>query len=228
MFRYPVNYIAITQYFTDSHKGLDLGWNSKYGGNNQAVYASNDGEVYDVNDNDKSDKSWGNYVKIKHADEIYTLYAHLKNGIKVSVGQKVKQGELIGYMSNTGNANGNHCHYEMYIGGEGTSNRVDPLTRTYVYPGQIVSANKDAIKGLKYYSIEENTDDNQTIKELNKQIQDLKDKNTLLEKNNIALQEKNKELEESINSFKLIYKCNKTSSYKINIILKENEELYLK
>lgn len=235
MFRYPVNYIAITDYFSTSHRGLDLGWNSKYGGSNQPVYASKAGVVYAIKDNDKNGKSWGNFVKINHGNKVYTLYGHLKNGIKVKVGQKVKQGTLIGYMGNTGDAKGNHCHFEMYVGGEETKYRVDPLTRTYVYPGQIVSSNKDAIRGLKYYSTEVNNDDSQTIKELNNQIQELKDKNSLLEKNNIALQEKNKELEElnqsiinSTNSFKLIYKCTKTGDYRINISLIENEELYLK
>ena len=149
--RYPVNYIAITTYFKKGvHNGIDLGWNSKHGGKNQPIYAAGDGKVYSIKDNDKSGKSWGNYVKIKHESGIYTLYAHLKNGIKVKKGQKVKQGDLLGHMGNTGKAAGNHLHYEYYKGGASTKYRVDPEKYTYVYKDQTVSKNKEATKGLKY------------------------------------------------------------------------------
>lgn len=150
-FRYPVNYIAITTYFKKGvHNGLDLGWNSKHGGKNQPIYAVADGKVYSTKDKDKSGKSWGNYVKIKHSSKVYTLYGHLKNGLKVKKGQKVKQGDLLGYMGNTGNSGGNHLHYEVYIGGASTKYRVDPEKYTYVYNDQKVSKNKNATKGLKY------------------------------------------------------------------------------
>ena len=149
--RYPVNYIAITTYFKKGiHNGLDLGWNSKHGGKNQPIYAAGDGKVVSIKDNDKTGKSWGNYVKIKHESGIYTLYAHLKNGIKVKKGQKVKMGDLLGHMGNTGKAAGNHLHYEYYKGGASTSYRIDPEKYTYVYPDQVVSKNASATKGLKY------------------------------------------------------------------------------
>lgn len=149
--RYPVNYIAITTYFKKGvHNGLDLGWNSKHGGKNQPIYAASDGKVYSIKDKDKTGKSWGNYVKIYHGNKIYTLYAHLKDGIKVKKGQKIKQGQLLGYMGNTGKAAGNHLHYEYYKGGASTKFRVDPEKYTYVYPDQTVSKVKAATKGLKY------------------------------------------------------------------------------
>ena len=103
-----------------------------------------------IKDKDKTGKSWGNYVKIKHQSGIYTLYAHLKDGIKVKKGQKVKQGDLLGHMGNTGKAAGNHLHYEYYKGGASTKYRVDPEKYTYVYKDQTVSKNKEATKGLKY------------------------------------------------------------------------------
>lgn len=154
-FRYPVNYIAIGTYFTKGvHNGIDLCWNSKHGGKNQPIYAANEGKVYSIKDNDKTKKSWGNYVKIYHGKidgkKVYTLYAHLKNGLKVKKGQKVKQGELLAYMGNTGRSSGNHLHYEYYKGGASTKYRVDPEKYTYVYPKQVVSTNKSATKGLKY------------------------------------------------------------------------------
>ena len=42
-------------------------------------------------------------------------------------------------MGNTGNANGEHLHFEIYEGGSTGEFRVNPLSRTYVYEGQIVS-----------------------------------------------------------------------------------------
>lgn len=56
--------------------------------------------------------SYGNFIKIKHPNEYYTLYAHLEK-IYVKNGQKVKRGEKIGYMGNTGNAYGAHLHFEV-------------------------------------------------------------------------------------------------------------------
>ena len=49
MFRYPVNYIAITQYFKSGvHNGLDLGWNSNYYGKEQPIYASASGTIIEL------------------------------------------------------------------------------------------------------------------------------------------------------------------------------------
>ena len=155
-FMYPTKeYVAIGVYFIKGeHNGVDLCWNSKYGGKNQPIVAAYDGKVYSIKDNDKTGKSWGNFVKIYHGKlngkKVFTLVAHLKNGVKVKKGQKVKMGDLLGYMGNTGNSKGNHCHYEYYLGGASTKYRVDPEKRTYVYPSQKVSSNKSATKGLKY------------------------------------------------------------------------------
>lgn len=187
-YKYPVNYIAITQYFGSSHKGLDLGWNSKHGGKNQPIYASADGTVYSIKDNDTTGKSWGNYVKISHGDNNYTLYAHLKQGLKVKKGQNVKQGDLLGYMGNTGKSSGNHLHFEIYEGGSETKYRIDPLKKTYVYESQKISSNASAIKGLLYFKesniakpVEKNNNYNQ-IKVLAKELRIRKEPNTNSEK----------------------------------------------
>lgn len=156
--RFPVNFIGITQKFKPGiHKGVDLGWNNKYGGKNAPIYAAADGVVCATKDNDKTKKSWGNYVKINHGNNVYTLYAHLKDGLKVKNKQKVKQGELIAYMGNTGHVidNGYHLHYEVYKGGSATKYRVDPLLYTYVYPDQIVAeSTKKEYPNLLYYTPE--------------------------------------------------------------------------
>ena len=62
------------------------------------------------------DNSYGNYIKIQHPNNTETLYAHL-NKIVVNAGDYVMQGQLIGYMGNTGYVIGNpgcHLHFEVH------------------------------------------------------------------------------------------------------------------
>lgn len=213
MKKFPLKYIAITKLFSSSHKGIDLGWNSKQGGNSVPVYAADDGVVYATNDNDNSGKSWGNYVKIKHNDGTYTLYAHLKNGIKVKKGQTVKQGTQVGNMGNTGKSYGNHLHYEVYVGGASTSNRKNPLDYTYVYEGQIV--HPDDTKKVKYKPT-----DTPKVDEKDKKIQELQTKiNELtkeVEENNIEINKLKSELEEA-NSYKLKYVASVSGTHDIEL-----------
>ena len=66
--------------------------------------------------------SYGYYVKIKHDDTYSTLYAHC-SALHVSVGQTVKQGQVIADCGSTGDSTGNHLHFEIILNGI----RVDPL-----------------------------------------------------------------------------------------------------
>ncbi|MFB5085839.1 peptidoglycan DD-metalloendopeptidase family protein [Psychrobacillus sp. PGGUH221] len=75
--------------------------------------------------------TYGNLIMVTHSidGQIYTsLYAHLSS-IKVSVGQEVSKGQLIGGMGATGNVTGTHLHFEIHKGNwEGmTANSVNPL-----------------------------------------------------------------------------------------------------
>lgn len=139
-YRYPVNYINITQYYSSSHKAIDLGWSSKYYGSNQNIYACFDG-VVTVNSY-ASDA--GNYIAIRHDNGDVSRYLHLKNKSHVKVGQRVLKGEQIGIMGDTGNARGNHLHFDLTKNGS----RVNPINYLYVYSGQIVS---DACKNVVRY-----------------------------------------------------------------------------
>lgn len=65
---------------------------------------------------------YGNYTCIQHTSSMSTCYAH-QLSIAVSVGQSVKQGNVIGAVGNTGNSFGNHVHFEVRINGS----PVDPL-----------------------------------------------------------------------------------------------------
>ena len=168
-FRYPVNYVAITQKFKkEGHFGMDLGWNSQHGGKNQPIYAAQDGEVVAVKDHDYTTKSWGNYVKIYHGENMYTLYGHMKEGVLVKKGQKVKMGELLGYMGNTGHSFGEHVHYEIYKGGASTSYRIDPQPLTYVYEGQVVSDGSKEV--VLYYKEETPVTNNKSVEEVARDV----------------------------------------------------------
>lgn len=60
--------------------------------------------------------SFGNYVRIRHAQGYKTAYAHM-NSIKkgVRTGVRVRQGEVIGYVGTTGRSTGPHLHYEVHL-----------------------------------------------------------------------------------------------------------------
>ncbi len=234
--KYPVNYIAITQYYKKGvHNGIDLGWSSAHGGNEQPIYAPADGVVVsvksDYNQTDASGSSYGNYVKIKHNDSISTLCAHMKYGsVTLKIGDEVTQGMQIGIMGETGRADGKHLHYEVFL----NNVKVNPEEYTYVLPGQIVSTNPSAIRGLMYYNpvpepepgptIEPNptpTPDT-IIEELKKQIQELEDKISLQAKEIEALKN---ELNESEN-YIFTYPVQKTSLYEIKLY--EGETLLIR
>ncbi len=62
---------------------------------------------------------YGNVVVVRHANEMYTLYAHLSK-IDVQSGDEVKAGDLIGEVGQSGVATGSHLHFEVRKGGDGT------------------------------------------------------------------------------------------------------------
>lgn len=106
----------VTQkYKSGVHNGIDL---VGTGSTLDYIVAHSDGTVTavrkDYNKTDKTGSSYGNYVKIKHTNGYYTLYAHMKYGsVTVKVGDKVKKGQVIGYMGNTGHSFGAHLHFEV-------------------------------------------------------------------------------------------------------------------
>lgn len=95
------------------HKGIDFStWRA-----GSPVMATASGQVVTVG----FDNSFGNFIIIKHNHGIYTRYAHLST-YRVKKGQLVEQGDVIGYVGNTGISTGPHLHYEVHIG----SDVVDP------------------------------------------------------------------------------------------------------
>lgn len=75
--------------------------------------------------------TYGNVVMIVHkldGKTYETNYAHLRSGSKMIVGQRVNQGDVIGYMGNTGSSTAQHLHFEIHDGrwSTGQPNAVDP------------------------------------------------------------------------------------------------------
>ena len=99
--------ITATMYYSSGkyHGAVDFGVSV-----GTPVYASADGIV--VTSTWGGSDSYGYYVKIKHYNGYYTLYAHASS-LVVKVGQEVKQGDLIMYSGNTGNSTGPHLHFEV-------------------------------------------------------------------------------------------------------------------
>lgn len=79
-----------------------------------SIQATGDGRVVVV-ENKKS--GYGRSVTIDHGYGFKTLYAHMAQ-IKVRKGQKVKKGEVIGTIGNSGTSTGPHCHYEVHLYGK--------------------------------------------------------------------------------------------------------------
>ena len=105
------------------HGGTDIG--TPTGAN---VYATRDGEVIHV---EKKTSSYGYHIIIQHTGNLRSWYAH-NSELLVSVGDKVKQGQLIAKSGATGNVTGPHLHYELrkapYRYGDGHGKGTDCIT----------------------------------------------------------------------------------------------------
>ena len=89
------------------HAGMDFTANVGTG-----IYATGDGVV----ESSEYGPGYGNHVVIKHGYGYSSLYGHMEK-MTVRVGNKVKRGELIGYVGNTGLSSGPHVHYEVHKNG---------------------------------------------------------------------------------------------------------------
>lgn len=96
------------------HTGIDLSTGRK----GDPIMATADGQVIMV----ARDSGWGNYILIKHKHGFFTRYAHL-DSFRVTMGEQVQKGQVIGHIGNTGISTGPHLHYEVHIGAD----VVDPM-----------------------------------------------------------------------------------------------------
>ncbi|SFS64664.1 M23 family metallopeptidase [Lutibacter maritimus] len=87
------------------------------------VYASGDGVIERA---DQNAAGYGKHIRIDHGFGYISLYAHLSN-YNVKKGQKVKRGDLIGFVGNTGRSQAPHLHYEIFKNGA----RINPINFYY-------------------------------------------------------------------------------------------------
>jgi len=83
------------------------------------IYATGDGIVEKADD---SEQGYGNHVVINHGFGYETLYGHMSR-MAVTAGEKVKRGQVIGYVGCTGQCTGDHVHYEVIKNGE----KINPI-----------------------------------------------------------------------------------------------------
>lgn len=100
------------------HEGMDF--TAKTG---TPIYATGDGVVERA---DNTASGFGNHIVIRHGFGYETLYAHLSR-YKCRKGQRIKRGDIIGYVGNTGRSEGPHLHYEVHKNGK----VVNPLNFYY-------------------------------------------------------------------------------------------------
>lgn len=96
----------------------NFGWNKSYNHNGIDINLRKGDKVSSAFDGivrfAKWENGYGNVVVIRHPNGLETLYAHLSK-IKVKVGELVRSGDVIGLGGATGNATGNHLHFEVRL-----------------------------------------------------------------------------------------------------------------
>lgn len=101
--------------YTRMHKGVDFGAPT-----GTPIYAAGNGTV----DFAGRKGGYGNYLMIRHNSDYTTAYGHLSRyGKGIRKGQRVKQGDVVGYVGTTGVSTGPHLHFEILVKGD----HVNPL-----------------------------------------------------------------------------------------------------
>lgn len=114
------------------HAGMDF--TAKTG---TPVYATGDGVVRRA---DNRASGYGNHIVLRHGFGYQTLYAHLSK-YNVKVGQKVKRGDIIGFVGSTGRSEAPHLHYEVHVNGR-------PVNPINFYYGNISAEEFEVIAKL--------------------------------------------------------------------------------
>ena len=115
--------------FNKMHRGTDFA--APMG---TPIMASGDGVIIKA--------SWcgggGNCVKIKHNSSYSTVYAHMsKFSILSKIGNRVKQGQIIGYVGSTGKSTGPHLHYEVIFNGKRINSQTLKLPSGKILKGNL-------------------------------------------------------------------------------------------
>ena len=145
--RAPLDFAYISSHFNPNrmhpilhkikaHNGVDYAAKR-----NTPIMASGDGVISFLG----RQSGYGRTIEIKHGGNIKTLYAHLeKFENKLKVGNKIKQGDIIGYVGDSGQATGPHLHFEFWQGDV----RTDPVKVKLPSANPVDPSQKDEFKNL--------------------------------------------------------------------------------
>ncbi len=126
--------------FSKMHQGVDFG-----APKGTPIYAAGRGVVEEAG----SHGGYGNYIRIRHNTEMATAYAHLSRFAKETRrGQRVEQGDIIGYVGATGQATGAHLHYEVLKGGHQVNPRSVDLPTGEKLEGRELQAFQQTVRTL--------------------------------------------------------------------------------
>ncbi|MBH9538370.1 M23 family metallopeptidase [Novosphingopyxis iocasae] len=136
----PVSGYRLTSYFGNRSDPFSGGRGNHHGIDMAAptgtpIYATADGLIERagwVN-------GYGNFIEIEHGNQVETRYGHLSR-LNVESYQRVKKGDLIGYVGSTGRSTGPHLHYEVRIAGK----PVNPLSFMNQMNGTLLADNSGA------------------------------------------------------------------------------------
>lgn len=120
------------------HKGLDIG--APYG---SPIYAALDGVVQGAG----RSGGYGNFVKIVHGGGLASGYGHMSR-IAVSRGERVRQGQVIGYVGSTGMSTGPHLHWEVWRNGQTINPRSISFASVAALSGEDLRRFKARVSGL--------------------------------------------------------------------------------
>lgn len=129
--------------YTKMHKGTDFA-----APRGTPIYASGDGVIEYIGRRG----SFGNYIKIRHRNDLHSAYAHMK-GFKsgLSNGARVRQGDVIGYVGTTGRSTGPHLHYEVLVNGTQVNPKSVKLPTGTKLAGSDLKKFKAQVRDLKRY-----------------------------------------------------------------------------
>ena len=135
---WPITQMYGEKITSSFHTGIDYGCPL-----NTPILASSDGTVmfaaWDTT-------GYGNMVIVMHMMSVSTLYAHLSD-ISVKVGQKVRQGELLGHSGTTGNSTGPHLHFEARHQWDDYKSHFDPMKLPLTMVDDSIPVNKPQLFG---------------------------------------------------------------------------------
>ena len=120
--------------FSRMHQGIDFGAPS-----GAPIMAAASGTVIFA----AAHGGHGNYVSLRHNAELTTAYAHMSR-FAVKVGQRVSQGQIIGYVGSTGLSTGPHLHYEVWLRGKAVS----PMQLKFIGGSQLAGVDLARFKTL--------------------------------------------------------------------------------